>query len=212
MADGASIPGLSCAIQLTLDGEPVDLPPHLQGPLGAIRVHLQLLALRQNRRLVSLALAATGESLNSGTVATVDASVPASVDDPDRLRESRIEAARRVRRQAGLCLERAQPLVLLVLVNDWPAAERAWQVCLPDLRRVLMSLRFLQELWSDEAGTAAFLSGHLAGWLAVWEELSRARARQDALQFSDALEQRLLPWLMLILAHLAALVGEDAPR
>lgn len=210
MPEGANIPGLACSIQLTLDGKAVDLPPHLQAPLGAIRVHLQLLALRQNRRLASLTVAATGEPFGVAVTPPSNALVVVAVSEADRLRESRIESARRVRRQTGLCLERAQPLILLVLVNDWPAAERAWQICLPDLRRVLMSLRFLQELWSEQPETAAFLAGQLAGWLMVWEEISRARARQDALQFSDALEQHLAPWLIRTLEHLSSLVGEVA--
>ncbi|HVY70976.1 MAG TPA: hypothetical protein VHH73_13675 [Verrucomicrobiae bacterium] len=204
MADNAKTGIVQLAVSLSLDGRPVEIPAHLHEPLMAIRTHLQLAALRLNRSLAAFSVDAASVTLHSA---------PPSPASPGRLDLPSARFARDARRHIERFTARSEDLVLLVLVNDWTVSDRLWLDIQPDLRGVLVALNLWQEMLADNPAAPVAeglpLLAHLAGWQELWTELNDNRTRKDAVGFSNALEQRLVPWLRELDAILAGLETVD---
>jgi hypothetical protein len=203
MAEKPKVETPAVATRLLLDGQALEIPAHLQEPLLAIRVHLQLLALRSKRSLSAFSIEAASEKLT-----------PDTGSGRQDLPNARF--ARDARRHIERFIARTEDLVLLVLVNDWTVSDRMWVEIQPDLRGVLVALNLWQELRAESptipAAEGLPLLAHLAGWQALWVELNDARTRKEAVAFSNALEQRLIPWLRELDALLAGVEAvESAP-
>jgi len=197
MSAPASTPQNTYQTSVLLDGKPVALAGQNASSLTAVRAHLEILALCQQRILFSLTV--DGMALNLG-----DTSLPsrrfkrvvASTISFDQLRFQLLRAARK---QVEHLKSRVEGAVLLALINDWPVVQRCWWDLLPDLKEPLVTLSFCTELFPQPPPLPLSVfrgrvieAEHLGRLLSELESICEQR---DGASFSDALEQRLLPWL-----------------
>ncbi len=184
-------------VRVTLDGQTLALSPQLRVSLPAIRAHLEALVLCQRRILHELVV--DGVTLNLHRPAWAFESfqhVAATTISFEALMSQLLHLARE---QVAQLRSRSEAAVLLVLINEWPAAQRIWWNLLPDLKEPLVTLSFLPELGhhpvplgSVPTETCARQAEELGR---IQQEVEGHCAQRDALALSDTLEQRLLPWL-----------------
>ena len=184
-------------VLVTLDGKTLEVPQHVQDSLPAIRSYLELMALEQ-QRVVSV-LSVDGQLVNlqcprlepahfhriqAQTISFTDLSrqLIATAHAQVRLLQTRVEAA-----------------AMQVLINDWPAVNRLWQEWVPEFMSPVLIIKSLRELCGVRLDELSIedqqLSDHLAQFSPMWEHIERIFEQQDTIELSNALEQRLGPWL-----------------
>src|SRR5581483_733411 len=102
--------------------------------------------------------------------------------------------------QVRILRARTQEIQSLVLINNWPVANRLWSELLPDCRTPLFMLCFLEELWgiipSRPDSNDRPLARHWQQFILVQAEVEILLARrQSLLELSDTLETHLGLWL-----------------
>jgi len=102
--------------------------------------------------------------------------------------------------QVRVLRARAQEIQSLLLINDWPVAERLWPALLLDCKTPLFVLSFLEELWEIHPDRLEFdgraLARHWHQFILVQAEVEiHLSRRQSLVELSDALEAHLGPWL-----------------
>ncbi|HEX3799036.1 MAG TPA: hypothetical protein VH413_10075 [Verrucomicrobiae bacterium] len=179
-----------------LDAEIVNLPGRsLEAMLGMF-AHLESLALR---RAKIPSLFSTGDSSKHPAVPRRQ-----SLDEGKMERISFRELGRQVIRAAqgqvqGIEL-RAVEMQALVLINEWPIAEKLWAELLTDCKTPLFELNFLEELWGICPEQFEAVGGSL---IRHWQQFVLLQAevevllarRQSLLRLSDTLDGHLSPWL-----------------
>jgi len=162
-----------------------------------VRRRLDQLAQRKERILIGLSIDAVAiPALPLPTQASAVAEAPSGLaGDPPVV----ADLVWRVRRCLPRLRERTEELALLATINEWPMVERLWRRLLPDLKAVVANLGLLQECPTAAGVPAAArtvgLLEHLERLSAILVQLSHGLARENALELSDLLDQRLAPWL-----------------
>ena len=192
------------SLQVVLDGLPVGLPSEHRS-LGAIRCHLEVLALEKQRILyslnvdgqpVNLALPVLGQEdfsrIEAGTVA---------------LEETSLLVLKKAFQQTEYARECVETALTLVLINDGQVANEVWWNLALALKEPVLTLSLLPD---HVCGTS---DGHApATQLRKWQleqiasiirDVDAACHSKDTIPLSNALENRVLPWLQ----NLSELIG-----
>jgi len=183
-------------IEVILDGLPVGLPPEHRS-LGAIRCHLEALALEKQRILyslsvdgqpVNLALPATGQGnfyrIEAGTVA---------------LEETALLVLKKAFQQTDLARESVETALTLVLINDGRVAREVWWNLALVLKEPVLTLSLLPgNVCNTPDGQTS--STQLRKWqleqiASIIQDVDEACHSKDTIPLSNALENRVLPWL-----------------
>ncbi|MCW5553961.1 MAG: hypothetical protein KIS67_17625 [Verrucomicrobiae bacterium] len=200
-------------IQVTLDGQRVDLPAERRS-LTAIRAYLEALAMEQQRILCAFCVDGRPANLahfpadrNGFT------HVAAETVDLDDLPRQLIRTALHQTVQAR---EQALAAVVLVLINEGVVAREFWWKLAADLKAPLLTLSLVPESVCGPANGSASLT-QLRKWqlqqlAGIIREVDEACWTEDPNCLSNTLENRVLPWLdklheSLDLWHKTALAG-----
>lgn len=204
-------------LNVTLDGQAVELPSATIDSLAAIQAHLECLAMKNERVLWTLQVDGVKFHLaNSAIPLHTFRQVQAQTISLNELGEYLVILGRAKTRELLGFTEKA---ILLVLINDWAVTRKLWQAWQPEFREPLFSLRSLQELRGEKLLDLPLdgkpLSQHL-------EEISAINTEIESLlqetpdegspviqMLSDILEKRLLPWLQRLSTYFDLL---DEPR
>jgi hypothetical protein len=184
------------AIEITLDGLPVSPPLEFRS-LSAIRCYLEALALEKQRILCSLrvddepmnlALPLISEKgfyrVSAGTIPLEERSL--------LLLKTALQQAD----QARACVETA---ITLVLINEGCVARELWWNLAKQLKEPVLTLSLLPDDACGPANGRASLT-QLRKWqleqvAAIIKDVDAACQAPDTIPLSNALENRVLPWL-----------------
>ncbi|MFZ0826954.1 MAG: hypothetical protein WAO02_05990 [Verrucomicrobiia bacterium] len=200
-------------LEVRLDGLPVGLPAE-QRSLGAIRCHLESLALKRQRILYSLSV--DGQPVNlalpmpgQGTFCRVEAGTVA-------VEELSLLQLKKAFQQTDYARECVETALALVLINDGQVACEVWWNLALVLKAPVLTLSQLPDnvCGASDGHTS---SSQLRQWqleqiASIIREVDEACHPNDTLPLSDALENRVLPWLhnlseLIRLWHETALAG-----
>jgi len=200
-------------IEVTLDGLPVEVPPG-RSSLNAIRCHLETLALESRRILYSFSVDGDPASLalplpGRGTFCRVEAGTVA-------LEETSLLVLKQAYQQTEHARECVETALTLVLINNGRVAREVWWNLASVLKEPVLTLSLLPD---NVCGTP---DGHtsltqLRKWqleqiAAIIRDVNEACHVEDTIPLSNALENRVLPWLqhlseLICLWHETALAG-----
>lgn len=184
-------------VQITLDGQPVALSLKQGRSLHAIRCHLERVALKRQRVLFSLTINGTpvslGESLSPFKRFH---KIAARTIGFDQLGFQLVAVAAD---QVNSIHERVERLALQIMINDWSKAEKLWWDLMPELKDPLLTLSFVPPSvemlpHGHEIGAKA-LKRFTMDLVKIFEDIDEILTRKELIELSDALENRLLPWL-----------------
>jgi len=201
-------------VEITLDGLPVELPAGHRS-LSAIRCYLETLALERQRVLCSLSV--DGELVNLalplirvGTFCRVEAGTAA-------LKETSVLILKTALQQADLARHYAETAITLVLINDGHVARELWWNLARQLKEPVLTLSLLPDNACGPRNGGASLF-QLRKWqleqvAAIIRDVDEACHSEDTIPLSNALENRVLPWLqklteLINLWHDTAMAGE----
>lgn len=183
-------------LEITLDGLPV-LPPSEYRSLPAIRCYLETLALEKQRILCSLRV--DDESMNLALPLVISKDFCRVTAETIPLEEKSLlllKTALEQTDQARVCVETA---VTLVLINDVGVARELWWNLAKQLKEPVLTLSMLPDNACGPANGRASLT-QLRKWqleqvAAIIKDVEATCQGPDTLPLSNALENRVLPWL-----------------
>ena len=188
-----SVPG----VQVTLDGKPVELAIHQGRSLQAIRTHLEALALRRGR--VLFALSVNGKPVSLGRPVSLFKTFHKVVARTVGFNQLGFQLIAVAEAQVDGLHERIEQLSLQIMINDWTKAEELWHEIMPELKDPLLTLSFIPNVIEllpngQEIGARA-IKRFSEELVVILEAIDLILARQELLEFSNVLENQLLPWL-----------------
>lgn len=211
------VPEASERLEITLDGLPI-LPPSEYRSLPAIRCYLETLALEKQRILCSLSV--DDEALNLALPLVISKNFCRVTAETIALEERSLlllKTALQQADQARTCVETA---ITLVLINDGCVARELWWNLAKQLKEPILTLSLLPDDTCGPANGRASLT-QLRKWqleqvAAIIKDVDAACQRPDTIPLSNALENRVLPWLrnlieLITLWHETAQVGPRWP-
>lgn len=185
-------------LEVSLDGEPVVMPPARLMSWAEIVDCLKQRALARERVLSVLlvdGVVRTGdEEILSGRPPKSVMAVSVTFQE---LGGETIRIAREQVRRLAKQLEAAQ---LLILINDWRVAEQLWWELLPDFKAPLLELNFLWELGgasllpSPESTVSLPELAERLGLIQAQMEVQLMK-RGDVVEFVTVLEENLGQWI-----------------
>ena len=184
-------------LQVTLDGQPTEVPEPMWNSLVAVYTHLESIVLRRNALLVSLMVDGIPIRLEKPMVPLrlfrrVEA-YTARFDD------FAIHLVPSLQRKLQQLHQRMVVAAELAIINEWPATVRLWWDLLPDLKEPLLILNLLARLPMPGGGMEPNYTELLkqcdARLNVILREMDKVVAAQEPLMLSDLLEQQLCPWL-----------------
>jgi len=183
-------------IEVILDGLPVGMPSEHRS-LSAIRCHLETLALEKQRILYSLSV--DGQPVNlalpvlgQGIFNRVEAGTIA-------LEETSLLLLKKAFQQTDYALECVETALTLVLINDGQVAYEVWWNLALVLKEPVLTLSLLPDnVCATPDGCTS--STQLRKWqleqiASIIREVDGACHSKDTIPLSNALENRVLPWL-----------------
>lgn len=189
--------------KVTLDGRAVPLPPQRRS-LAAVRAYLETLALEQQRILIALKVDGDPVSLSGALISdTPFARIEAETIDltqiPLHLVKTAMHQGQKVRNHALMAIS-------LVLINEGEEARAVWWDLAQDLKQPLVTLSLMPlDACKTSKGSASLLQ--LRKWQleqlgAIIKAVDSYAAGEDNVLLSDAIEERVMPWLDGLLATL----------
>jgi hypothetical protein len=183
-------------VAITLDGRPVELPAGHRS-LSAIRCYLETLALERQRILCSLRV--DGECVNlalplthSGAFYRVEAVTAA-------LKETSVLLLKTALQQTEYLQKCVETAITLVLINDGCVAHEIWWNLAKQLKDPVFTLSLLPD---DACGPVVYGASptQLRQWqleqiAVIIRDVDKACQSKGTIPLSDALENRVLPWL-----------------
>jgi hypothetical protein len=200
-------------IEVILDGLAVELPPGHRS-LNAIRCHLETLALESHRILYSLSVDGRPVNLalpllNQRIFCRVEAGTVA-------LEETSLLLLKKAFQQTDLARECVETALTLVLINDGRVAHEVWWNLASVLKEPVITLSLLPENtcepFDNRTPLAQLRKWQLEQIAAIIRDVNEACHSEDPIPLSNALENRVLPWLqslseLISLWHETALAG-----
>ena len=183
-------------IEVILDGLAVELPPGHRS-LNAIRCHLETLALESHRILYSLSVDGRPVNLalpllNQRIFCRVEAGTVA-------LEETALLLLKKAFQQADLARECVETALTLVLINDGRVAHEVWWNLASVLKEPVITLSLLPENtcepFDNRTPLAQLRKWQLEQIAAIIRDVNEACHSEDPIPLSNALENRVLPWL-----------------
>ena len=200
-------------IEVILDGLAVELPFGHRS-LNAIRCHLETLALESHRILYSLSVDGRPVNLalpllNHKFFCRVEAGTVA-------LEETSLLLLKKAFQQTDLARECVETALTLVLINDGRVAHEVWWNLASVLKEPVITLSLLPENTCEPFDNRTSLT-QLRKWqleqiAAIIRDVNEACHSEDPIPLSNALENRVLPWLqslseLICLWHETVLAG-----
>jgi hypothetical protein len=190
-------------IEVLLDGLPIQVPSERHS-LIAIRSYLETLALEQQR--IVCAFSVDGERANLGHPLANRKTfrrVEAKTIQLDQLPLQFLETALQ---QTAHARERVASAVTLVLVNEGCVAREFWWSFTHELKAPLLTLSLLRDDICGPANGRASLT-QLRKWQlqqlgTIIRDVDEACHLEDTILLSNALENRVLPWLQSLHEHI----------
>ncbi|HEY5041987.1 MAG TPA: hypothetical protein VIK53_08285 [Verrucomicrobiae bacterium] len=183
-------------IAISLDGTPVAVPSE-RNSLNSIRCYLETLALEKQRVLCALNVDGQAANLalplaHGGGFVRVEAESVA-------LDESFLLLLNTARQQAGQARECVETALTLVLINTGNVARELWWNIARQLKEPILTLSLLPDHLCGPASSRAPLK-QLRKWqleqvAVIIRDVDQACRIGDPIQISNALENRVLPWL-----------------
>lgn len=190
-------------VEVLLDGLPVQLPTGRR-TLIAIRAYLEMLALEHQRILCAFSVDGQRVSLaqpltNRKTFCRVDAETMILDQMPLQILQMALQ-------QTSHARERIASAVTLVLVNDGCVAREFWWSLTRELKDPLLTLSLLPDDICGPANGRASLT-QLRKWqlqqlAGIIRDVDEACHSENTLLLSNALENRVLPWLQSLHEHI----------
>ncbi len=183
-------------IKVILDGLPVGLPSGRRS-IGAIRFHLEALALERQRILYSLSI--DGQPVNlalpvsgQGIFCRVEAGTIA-------LEETSLRLLKKAFQQTDYARECVETALTLVLINDGQVAHEVWWSLALVLKEPVLTLSLLPDNVCG-APNGCTSPTQLRKWqleqiASIIQDVDEACHSKDTIPLSNALENRVLPWL-----------------
>ena len=200
-------------VEITLDGLPVGLPSGCRS-LNAIRCRLETLALERQRILCSLNVDGQPVNLalplhNQRVFCRVEAGTVA-------LEETALLLLKKAFQQTDLARECVETALTLVLINNGQVAREVWWNLASALKEPVITLSLLPENICEPFDNRTSLT-QLRKWqleqvAAIIRDVDEACHSEDTIPLSNALENRVLPWLqslseLICLWHETVLAG-----
>ena len=188
--------------RVTLDGQSVKPPEWVCGSVPALQAYLEGVAAQNDRVLWSLHVDGAKICL-SRSLAPAIRQVQASTISLDEFCQHLVASGQAKVKALQEAIESA---VLTVVINDWSAARQLWRQWQPLLREPLYALDTVRELVQSRVPASVPSSlltrriDEIGNINAQVESLflefsSRDDATEGLVEFSEILEQRLIPWL-----------------
>ena len=183
-------------IQITLDGLPVN-PPSEYRSLPAIRCYLETLALEKQRILCSLSV--DDEPMNLA-LPLVNVKGFCRVEaETIPLEEKSLLLLKTALQQADQAREYVETAITLVLINKVPVARELWWNLARQLKEPVLTLSLLPDNACGPANGRASLT-QLRKWqleqiAVIIKDVDAVCYAADTIPLSNALEDRVLPWL-----------------
>lgn len=189
--------------EVTLDGRIIQLPPQRRS-LAAVRAYLETVALEQQRILVGLKVDGEAISLNGALIgeesfARVEAETIDLSQVPLQLVKTALQQSKRVRSHALTAIS-------LVLINDESEARAIWWDLAQELKQPLLTLSLMPlDACKTSKGSASLLQ--LRKWqleqlASILKAVDARAASDDNIRLSEAIEERVMPWLDGLMATL----------
>jgi hypothetical protein len=183
-------------VEATLDGLPVKLPSGRRS-LNGIRCHLETLALEKQRILCSFSI--DGESVNLSLPFIQQKAFRRIEARTVALKETSILILKRALQQAEHARDCVETAITLVLINDVHVARELWWNLARRLKEPVLTLSLLPDSNYEQADGRASLT-QLRQWqleqvAAIIKDVDKVCCSKDAIPLSNALENRVLPWL-----------------
>jgi hypothetical protein len=206
-------PGTRDEVEITLDGLPVELPSGHRS-LNAIRCHLDTLALESHRILYALSVDGQPANLalplsNQRIFCRVEAVTVA-------LEETSLLLLKKAFQQTDLARECVEIALTLVLINNGRVAHEVWWNLAAVLKEPVITLSLLPdntcEPFDNRTSLVQLRKWQLEQIAAIIRDVNEACHSEDTIPLSNALENRVLPWLqslseLISLWHETALAG-----
>jgi hypothetical protein len=198
---------------VTLDGLQVTLPKGRRS-LAGIRSYLETIALEQQRFLCSFSI--DGEQIHLSRQLTGRRKFHRVEANSITLDELPLQILKAAYQQAEVARERVESALTLVLINNGCAAREVWWELVKDLKEPVLTLSLLPDnICGPAEGRASFTQmrkWQLEQIAAIVKDVDEAASSEDPIVLSNALENRVLPWLrnlseLVILWHETVFAG-----
>jgi hypothetical protein len=180
--------------RVDLDSEITSWPGSSLQSLSAVFLHLEKIAVRQNRGAGSIwenENVVRLHDLLSGSQ-TMEGGRSGGL----RFRDLGRQIIETARAQVEVLENRAHEVQSLLLINDWPVAKRLWPPLQSECRTPLYELNFLEDLWGFDAPQVAANARHRRQFVLIQADVRMLLARQESLlDLSNTLERDLGCWL-----------------
>lgn len=183
-------------LTVLLDGQPVVLPAERRS-LGGIRTYLEVLALERQRILFSLRV--DGARVNLSAVLPTHKKFARIEAETIDLEEVPLQLIKTAMLQTAEARAQVLSAVTLVLINDDSWAREHWWNLARVLKQPVLTLSLMPEsaCGAHQAGASLM---QLRKWqlqqlASILKEVDEASLAEDAVEVSNALECRVLPWL-----------------
>ncbi len=181
-----------------LDGQPVALPASRRS-LNAIRTYLETLALENERVLCHLSVDGRPANISQSqphsevfSYSHIEAKSVGLTEIPLRMLETALTETAQARTATELA-------ITLVLINDGQVARELWWDLARKLKVPLLTLSLLPEtIYQTPDGCASLLQirkWQLQQLATIMKDVDEACWADDCAPLSNALENRVLPWL-----------------
>jgi hypothetical protein len=202
-------------IKVMLDGQPVGVPPQRRS-LAAIRSYLESRALEQQRILWLFSV--EGDAAGSTEALPAHGQFLRVIAQTIGLDQMPLQVVENAMLQTAQAHAKVQRAVTHVLINEAAQGHELWWSLNRELKQPLLTLSLLPEaVWGLANGSASVMQlrrwqlQQLAG---IIQEVDQVCQVDDPTALSDALENRVLPWLeglqqTLALLHPTLLVAPE---
>jgi hypothetical protein len=183
-------------IEVMLDGQPVGLPPQRRS-LTAIRSYLEGIALERQRVLWSFGV--VGEAASPAGLPAATGQFVRVTGRTIGLEQMPLQMVENAIQQTAHAHEEVQAAVSCVMINEASRARELWWNLTRGLKQPLLTLSLLPDtVCAIASGSASLLQ--LRRWqlqqlACVIRDVDKACLTDDPTTLSNALEQRVLPWL-----------------
>ena len=183
-------------IEVMLDGQPVGLPPQRRS-LAAIRSYLESRALEQQRILWSFSV--EGDAASSTEASSSPGQFLRVIGQTIGLDQMPLQLVENAMQQTAQVHADVQRAVAHVMINEAARGHELWWNLNRRLKQPLLTLSLLPESVCGPANGSASVM-QLRRWqlqqlAGIIQEVDQACSADDPTALSDALENRVLPWL-----------------
>jgi hypothetical protein len=189
-------PSTGADLKVTLDGQPVALPPQRRS-LAGIRAYLETLALQQQRILFSFRV--DGARVNLTAMLPTQTRFEKIEAETVDLEQVPLQLIRTAMLQTAEAKTQVNAAITLVLINQAGWAREHWWNLVRALSQPMLTLSLLPEnscrIRASDASLMQLRRWQLEQLGAILQDVDESCWSEQAVVLSNALEHRVLPWL-----------------